>query len=230
MPSNYKVLLIEDNGIDQSAFKRVVTNKKLPYDYKIAGSVSSAKQFLSSEKFDIVIIDYFLGDGTGFDVLNNIPSGVITIFVTGADDAEIAIKALNSGAYEYIIKDEDHNYLNFLPATIENAIKHQANESRSRMLNHAIMHVKDRIYIIDKSDKIIFVNKSFCSTYGYKDEEILGQHSYQVWKDTSQMNSEGTFIHKKKDGSEITVSLTRSTLKDKNDQEIAYVIVIYEVK
>ena len=50
-----RVLLIEDDKVDQMAFKRLVKEQDLPYDYIIAGSVSKAREALGLEKFDIVI-------------------------------------------------------------------------------------------------------------------------------------------------------------------------------
>jgi two-component sensor histidine kinase len=38
-------------------------------------------------------------------------------------DEEIAVKAMKAGAYDYLIKDLEHHYLNVLPATTENVIK-----------------------------------------------------------------------------------------------------------
>lgn len=94
----YHILLIEDDEIDQMAFRHLVQQQQLPYDYTIAGSLSQAKVILSSEKFDVVIADYSLGDGTAFDVLD-IVQGIPVIFATGAGDEEIAVKAMKAGDY-----------------------------------------------------------------------------------------------------------------------------------
>jgi signal transduction histidine kinase len=128
-----RVLFIEDDKVDQMAFKRVVKAEKLSYDYTIAGSVSEAKQIIDSESFDIVITDYLLGGGTAFDIFDSIIDTPI-IFVTGAGDEELAVKALKAGASDYLVKDPERNYLKFLPVTIENAIKHKKVE---RALKHA---------------------------------------------------------------------------------------------
>ena len=125
--TRYKVLLIEDDEIDQMAFKRLVENEKLPYDCKIAGSVSEAQSILGSERFDVVIADYSLGDGTAFDILDWVKNTPI-IFVTGAGDEGIAIKSWKAGACDYLIKDFKRNYLKTLPITVENAIKHKQME------------------------------------------------------------------------------------------------------
>ncbi len=41
----YKILLIEDDKLDQMAFKRLVKDRELSYDYTIAGSVSAFEDF-----------------------------------------------------------------------------------------------------------------------------------------------------------------------------------------
>jgi CheY-like chemotaxis protein len=47
--ARYKILLVEDNEIDQMAFRRFVENNALPYDCIVAGSVSEAQSVLDSE-------------------------------------------------------------------------------------------------------------------------------------------------------------------------------------
>jgi len=123
----YKILLIEDDKVDQMAFKRLVQNERLPYDYTVAASVEEARSILGSERFDIVIADYLLGDGTAFDILHLVKNTPI-IFVTGAGNEEIATEAWKAGAYDYLIKDHARNYLKALPITIKNAIKHREME------------------------------------------------------------------------------------------------------
>ena len=118
----YKILLVEDDRLDQMAFKRLVKDKELPYDCTIAGSVSEVQSILGSERFDIVISDYSLGDGTAFDILGLVKD-TPTILVTGAGDEEIALKAWRAGAYDYLINDFERNYLKALAITVENAIE-----------------------------------------------------------------------------------------------------------
>ena len=125
--TKYKVLLLEDDKIDQMAFKRLVQDKGLPYDYTIVASVAEARSILASERFDIVIADYRLGDGTAFDILHLVKNTPV-IFVTGAGNEEIATEAWKAGAYDYLIKDHTRSYLKAFPITIKNAIKHKEME------------------------------------------------------------------------------------------------------
>ena len=106
--TRYQVLFIEDNQLDQMAFKNYVDENNIPYDYTIAGSVKEALQVLNCEQFDIVISDHSLGDGTAFEILKSVKN-IPVIVVTGAGDEETAIKAWKDGAYDYLIKDLDQN-------------------------------------------------------------------------------------------------------------------------
>jgi DNA-binding NtrC family response regulator len=110
---NNKVLLIEDDTVDQLAFTRLVEDEKLPCTYSIAGSVSEARRILSDDHFDIVISDYSLGDGTAFDAID-FQKDAPVIMITGVGNEEIAVRAMKKGAYDYLTKDLDRNYLKML--------------------------------------------------------------------------------------------------------------------
>ncbi|HXW00454.1 MAG TPA: PAS domain-containing protein, partial [Anaerolineae bacterium] len=125
------VLLIEDDQVDQMAFKRLVKRENLAYDYAIAGSVAEAEKILKSTKFDLIITDYSLGDSDAFDLFDLIVDTPV-IFVTGLGDEAVAVKAMKAGAADYLIKDPERNYLQILPTTIDNAIKHQRLELELR--------------------------------------------------------------------------------------------------
>lgn len=240
--TRYKILFIEDNQLDQMAFKRFVDENDIPYDCTIAGSVSEAQQALNSDRFDIVITDHSLGDGTAFEILK-LAGNTPVIVVTGAGDEETAIKAWKAGAYDYLIKDLNQNYLKAIPITVENAVSHKIIEKKLQLLSGAIMSTDDSVYITDMQGKIIFINKAFCNTYGYKEQEIIGKNSTVLWIGKQQTENtrsvfqtrtigsswEVGFYHKRNDDSVFPVSLSRSTIKDSNGNEVAIVGVARDI-
>ena len=240
--TKYKVLLIEDDELDQKAFERSVEEQKLPYDCTIAGSISEAKNTLGSKQFDIVISDYSLMDGTAFDILDVVKDTPI-ILVTGAGDEEIAVTAMKAGSYDYLVKDAERNYLKAVPITVENAIRHKKLEKKLLLLSGAIMSTDDSVYITDMEDRIIFVNRAFRETYGYKEEEIVDQYSNILWigkphsdktRSVFQTRTVGStwevgFYHKRKDGSVFPVSLSRSIIKDPKGNDVAVVALAHDI-
>ena len=240
--TRYQVLFIEDNHLDQMAFKRFVDENDIPYDCTIASSVAEALHTLDSNQFDIVITDHALGDGTAFEILKSVKN-IPVIVVTGAGDEDTAIKAWKAGAYDYLIKDLDQNYLKAITITVENAISHKQAEKKLQLLSGAVMSTDDSIYIADMQGNIIFVNKAFCNTYGYKEEEIIGEKNIILWVGKQQTENtrsvfqtrtvgsswEVGFYHKRKDDSIFPISLSRSTIKDSNGNDVAIVGVSRDI-
>ncbi len=238
----YRILLIEDNDLDQMAFKRFVENNAIPYDCTIANCVAQAKQSLQSEQFDIIITDHSLGDGTAFDILES-ASDTPVIVVTGAGDEETAVKAWKAGAYDYLVKDINQNYLKAIPITVENAIRHHMVEKKLQLLSGAVMSTEDSVYITDMQGRIVFVNKAFCRTYGYTEEEIVGKNGNILWigrhqnqntRSVFQTKTVGSswevgFYHRRKDDSVFPVSLSRSNIKNAHGNDVAIVGVARDI-
>jgi len=210
--TKYRVLLIEDDKLDQMTFERLVKEQKLAYDYKIAGSFAQAKNILSFDQFDIVVVDYFLGDGTAFDVLNLV-NGTPVIFATGAGDEETAVKAMKAGAYDYVIKDIERNYLKVLPQVIEKAITHKKTKDTLReyhnnleglvkqrteqlaqekeLLAVTLASMTDGVIAVDAEKRIILFNKVAESLTGWSFEEVQGKAVDEILRVIDEKTKKG---------------------------------------
>ncbi len=125
-PDNIKkairLLLVDDDIVDQIAFERLVKNQRLNYAYTTAGSKAEAQKVMARKKFDVVIADYRLGDGTVFELFDHF-KGLPVIVITGAGNEEVAVEAMKKGAYDYLIKDSAGRYLKTLPLRVDMAIE-----------------------------------------------------------------------------------------------------------
>ncbi|MDJ0834977.1 MAG: hybrid sensor histidine kinase/response regulator [Acidobacteriota bacterium] len=122
-----RVLFVEDDKIDRLAVERMVRKRKLPYRMEIACSSEEAKQRLATNTYDIILLDYLLGDGTGLELLEETGATPV-IFVTGAGSEEIAVEAMRNGAYDYLIKDQEGKFLTVLPVTIDSVLERRKAE------------------------------------------------------------------------------------------------------
>ncbi|MFQ5572019.1 MAG: PAS domain S-box protein, partial [Rhodothermales bacterium] len=113
------------------AFERFVRREELPYEYVIAGSVSEARAALASDRFDAALVDYVLGDGTAFDLFDDL-GALPFIVVTGSGNEEVAVEVMKAGTLDYVIKDAEGHYLGTIPTTIENAISRRRAEEELR--------------------------------------------------------------------------------------------------
>jgi len=159
----YKILLIEDDEIDQMAFTSWCKTHKMPYDYTIVSSVAQTEIALHENDFDVVLVDYMLDDGDAFDIFE-LFDDTPKICTTGAGDEAIAIKAMKAGAYDYIVKDKNRNYLKLLPGVIKNAVNHKKNEDRLKLYHQSLeMLVKERTDQLAKEKELISITLSSMS-------------------------------------------------------------------
>ncbi|HUU95339.1 MAG TPA: PAS domain S-box protein [Phycisphaerae bacterium] len=171
----YRVLLVEDDVIDQLAFKRAVRELGSPYEYDVAGSLAEARELLARNQYDAVITDYALGDGTAFDVME-LARGIPLVFTTGAGDEEVAVRAMKGGADDYLVKDHERTYLKKLPVTVENAIRRHQAEEQVRKLTRAVEQSPVTVVITDTEGHIEYVNPKFTGLTGYTADEVLGKN------------------------------------------------------
>ncbi len=228
------VLLIEDDEVDQLAFVRSI--KTTSFRYFIAETVERAKQLLTSEKFDIIISDYQLADGTVMDIFNmHLPIPVI--ITTGAGTEETALHALKAGAADYLIKDIDRTYLLFLPSIIEKVHRQQKNDRQAKILNQAIKTISHGICISDEKKNIVFVNPSFCRLFEYEEVNLIGQPEEPLLKEIESLKLMTTplddgldqILFSRKDGTTFSSSYTCAAIKDGQDEKIGTVRVFRDI-
>ena len=236
-----KVLLIEDNKFDQMAFVRFMKDDDR-YDYAIADSVEKAKSLLSTEKYDALITDHQLGDGTAFDIIN-LKLNAPIIVTTGKGNEEIAVKVMKLGAKDYLIKDMEANYLKVLPFIIENAIKHNKDEESLLRFAGIVESMDDAIIYCSVDGNILSWNPGAEKMFGYSSEEIFDDtiallfssaNSSHATEIVEQVKNGGHITHfetvfLKKDSTEIDVSYSASPIKDVNDNIIGISIIATDI-
>jgi len=229
-----RVLLVEDDQVDQMSFRRTVAKEGLRYEIVSVTSVAEAAAQLGKRAFDVIVTDYSLGDGSAFDVSARAP-GVPWIIVTGAGDETVAVAALRAGAEDYIVKRIDGSHLNLLPFAIDAAVRLARAGAAVRMLSSAVKSVLDAVYITDLEGNFLFANAAFARLYGYPQDALAGLKAdildvegprppVHVW-DTMKSGWVGEVVHKARGGTRVPVWLTRSCVENDHGQISAMVHV-----
>lgn len=194
------VLLIEDDLVDQMAFIRLMKEQSKSYQFDIAGSIADALTILEKKPIDLIISDFYLGDGTPLDILPDvIKRGIPIIVVTSVVDPDAAADAIKRGVNELLVKDQNYNYLKVLPLTIERTLSahkvrvpdqtcHTQPASELRSMESCpprdVEDIHVRRLVIDQSELIaryrtdgatIFVNDVFCQYFGKTRGELIGK-------------------------------------------------------
>lgn len=98
-----RILLVEDDPIIVSGL--VYALEQEGYAVIHGNSVCEAQKHILENRFDLVILDMQLPDGSGFDVKEMLKAtDTAIIFLTVVDDEGNIVRAFESGAADYIIK------------------------------------------------------------------------------------------------------------------------------
>jgi DNA-binding NtrC family response regulator len=102
------VLLIEDNPDDAVLIQiYLAAASKVVYEVKHVDRLSKGLECLKSGGFDVVLLDLGLPDGQGlitFESAHAQAPGVPIIVLTGHDDDDLAVEAVQKGAQDYLVK------------------------------------------------------------------------------------------------------------------------------
>lgn len=105
MTTKHKVLIVDDEEIVRINIERILESAN--YDTKTAQNGKEALQMVKREDFDLVLTDLIMEDIDGLKVLEGVkresPETVV-IIITGYGSLSSAVRAMQKGAFDYIIK------------------------------------------------------------------------------------------------------------------------------
>jgi two-component system NtrC family response regulator len=131
-----QILIVEDDLDWLEIYQRILQG--VSYEIMTARNVNTALKLLGEIPFDVVITDLkmlgFEGEFSGFGVLEQakfLNPNVQVIVITGYGSADHALRAMGSGAYDYITKDRDLRKK--LVLSVQGAL--EANALKKELLN-----------------------------------------------------------------------------------------------
>jgi len=111
-----------------------------------------------------------------------------------------------------------------------------------QLLARAIESTNEMVSVTDLNDRFTFVNKAFLRTYGYRAEEVLGrtpailqppdlirESALEILRETRRGGWQGEIRNRRKDGSELIVSLNTSVIQDHHGRVIGLLGVARDI-
>jgi len=187
-----RFLLVEDNSGDARLIKEYLSEtQKAPFEIQVTERLSDGLNVLRDKRFDLVLLDLNLPDSSGIETLIKVKAEArktAIIVLTGLNDEEVAVKALQKGAQDYLVKDQINP--NLLSRAIRYAIERMLNEltlrereARYRSLFENMLNgfaYCQMLYKNCKSDDFIYldVNKAFEKITGLRN--VVGKRVTEV--------------------------------------------------
>ena len=166
-----EILIIDDNTDIRNIINDLIS--EAGYKTRLAANYNQALNEIDKRLPDVAIIDVKLdkGDNDGLELLSHIKKkdkNIPVIIITGHANVEMAIKALKSGAFEFIEKPFNRErLLNFVNRAVENVnLKNKNKEFEDKLFysydlignSTNIENIKDQVAKISISESRIFIN------------------------------------------------------------------------
>lgn len=176
--SPFRILVIDDDEDDFFITNEYIKNIKgynfvveWRYDYK--GAFSD----ICEKKYDLYLIDYYLGAKTGLDLIKEAMAKNCDepmIILTGKGTPEIDAEAMHSGAVDYLIKGEMNT------EKLERCIRHVIERSKGirtlrsneRKFRHIFERSKDAVFLMNTDLSFLDVNDATTELFEYSREAL----------------------------------------------------------
>ncbi|MCG6136829.1 MAG: response regulator [Nostoc sp. LLA-1] len=178
-----KVLLVEDNPGDvfllQEILQEVTT---VQVELQPVERLSEALEYLAQDNFDVMLLDLSLPDSQGLETFvkaTRKAKATPIIVLTGIDDETLALRAMQEGAQDYLVKGQVNGDL--LVRSMRYAIERQSSEN-------ALRQSEERFRVALKNSPIFVFNQDKNLNYtwvynpfpGWTVEEMLGQDDFAL--------------------------------------------------
>ena len=153
------VLLVEDNPADTRLVYELLAEKPMGcFDLVTVGRLSAAVTRLRDQHFDVLLLDLSLPDAQGMDTLAEIQAiapDVPIVVLTGLDDEQVALNAVNAGAQDYLVKGKGDSEL--LTRALRYAIERKRSEKHLAYLAQydPLTNLPNRTLFQDRLDQAI---------------------------------------------------------------------------
>ena len=240
MSDGLRLLLVEDD--DDVALMMRKALERAQHHVTRHRSAQEAVASLEREPFDLLLLDHYLPDMPGLQMLDLLREKSIAtpaLIVTAYGDEQLATRALHAGALDYIVKDPALNFLNELPKrAVESVTRHRLQQFNG-LLIAALESAGDGILITDRTGTILHVNRALERITGYSRAELL-DHNPRMLKSgatppevyaalwqaiTAGATWQGELTDRRKDGSLYEVSQTVSPIVDGQGQATHFISI-----
>ena len=147
MNKKIPLAIIEDEPKTRSLLKAIINEEFKDFEFVgEADSVESGLELITDSSPEVILLDVEMGDGNAFDLLAQLTSFTPhVIFVTAYD--HYAIKALRSGAIDYIEKPIDPEKLKNGLLRVKKMIDEKEEANYSRLLNSVDIQLQAKVAV-----------------------------------------------------------------------------------
>jgi signal transduction histidine kinase len=183
MSEAVQILVVEDDPEERALASRALAGTG--WQVTEAASAAAALAALRKRGNFVVLLGLRLPDMEGRELLARLAADhpeTPAVVVTGVDDVEVAIDAMQRGAWDYVVKRPDHRHLDHLRHVVARTLERrqlfrERNRYRDEMeaLAIALRGTSDGVVILDPVGRVSFVNRALAAAWGRRESAVVGR-------------------------------------------------------
>ncbi len=187
-----RILYIDDNPLDRELVRDALEQDHDGFRVTEASSRQQFEARLKEGDFDLVLSDFNILGFEGLQVIEAVKASnpdLPVVIVTGTGSEEIAVKAMHSGAADYIIKSPSH--IQRLPITIravleklhlqtEKARAEEKLKNEKQFSETIIESLPGLFYIFDEHGEFLRWNEALEKVSGFSSEDLAGMRPLEL--------------------------------------------------
>lgn len=174
------LLIVDDNPGDIDLITAMLEGSHCFGSISSASNLKDSIEFCNNNQVDVVLLDLSLPDSLGVDTFidfNKIHPSIAVIILTGLDDELMAMRTLNLGAQDYLVKGKDlaNNVIRAITYAKERKEIQEAYKKEAKMNSMLLESIMDGFFSLDKDLKITYFNQAAERLLNTKKEDIIGK-------------------------------------------------------
>ena len=181
------MLLVEDNPADVFLLTELLTTAETLLEIEPVETLEKALRRLNAGDIDVIVSDLSLPDSRGletFERLHGHRARIPIIVLSGLDDEEMALRTVELGAQDYLVKGQVDRalLLRSIRYSIKRAELDLALEKERNLLRSVIDNLVDAIYVKDAQGKYLLGNIAHARQLGLRSpEEVVGKTTAEIF-------------------------------------------------
>jgi DNA-binding NtrC family response regulator len=194
-----KILVIDDDSLVTTSLKRALS--KETYNVEICENGYEVIEYVNRHQPDMILLDIFLGDVNGIDVLKQLQkdhSQIPVVMITGYADVQTAVTAIKLGAIDFILKPINLDQLELIIAKTLKHVMLQKEVNRLRLMHEEGEITRDMFgkskAIVSTLDAVQKISKSDSTTILIEGESGSGKEMIAKFIHYNSPRRNGSFI------------------------------------
>ncbi|MCB1960735.1 MAG: EAL domain-containing protein [Rhodocyclaceae bacterium] len=179
-----RILLVDDDNALRRTLPHVLAQEGRSFDE--CPNLGEAIARLERTRYDLILLDYRLPDGTGLDLLDWLAHArrdEAVVMISGEDAIDAAIGALRHGADDFVRKPYHvaqlqravHGALHKARLEQSNQIMRQRLQRSERLHRYLVERAPDLIFTLSPDGLFAYANPRVESMLGYSGEQLVGK-------------------------------------------------------